>query len=562
MIFVAPSGDDTGPGTVERPFATLQRARDEAVPGAVVELRAGTYRLTETFLLSAEHSGVVYRAHGHGTPDQEEVVISGGREITDWSADDDGTHRAALPGPAPRQLYVHGRRAERASIPLEGVALTRTADGYTVDGTGPQSWAGDVEFVYRGAYPWSEGRCQVAAITGDAHTTTLTMAAPAFGQAARLYHSKFTWDAPGAGEFYGVDAPTSAENSPAFLTEGTFATRGTELHYRPRPDEPPTGVVAPVLETLLHARGVRDLTFRGITFADATWLRPSTPQGFLHYHGNGYYDGGDLQTVTFAEGEGRVTVPGDDATMPGNLIFEDSSGVTLADCRFVRLGAVAVEFRGAGTDNTLRDSEITEVAGGGLVIGDGARDHRVENNHIHRIGLDYHGSPAVLVTGASGTVVAHNEVDDVPHAGIVVYEGRGTRVLNNLVHHTMRVLADGGGIYISGPQGDSYATGALIRGNVVRDTITSYNYGLYTDYGAAHVTVESNAVHRSEASVVLTVWPPLDQVTFTGNVWDIDPGEAPDGVVLRGNTTVPGESFETDPRAVQITAGAGRRAGR
>ena len=55
----------------------------------------------------------------------------------------------------------------------------------------------------------------------------------------------------------------------------------------------------------MHARDVRDVAFRGITFADATWLRPSAPEGFLHYHGNGYYDGGPIEKVTFAEGQGR-----------------------------------------------------------------------------------------------------------------------------------------------------------------------------------------------------------------------------------------------------------------
>ncbi|MFJ6573394.1 right-handed parallel beta-helix repeat-containing protein [Streptomyces sp. NPDC091292] len=562
MIYVDPSGDDSGPGTVERPFATLQRARDAARPGTVVTLRAGTHRLTDTFLLTAAHSGTVYQAHGYGTPYQEKVVISGGREVTGWTPSGDGTHRADAPGPAPRQLYADGLRVERAALSLDGHTLRRTAGGYTVEGTGPQRWDGDVEFVYRGAYPWSEGRCRVASVSGDAHATTLTMADPAFAQATRLYHSVLTWEGPGAGESYGVDSPTSVENSPAFLTEGTFATAGPVIHYRPRGGEPPAGVAAPVLETLLHARGAHDLTFRGITFADATWLRPSTPQGFLHYHGNGYYDGGALETVTFAEGQGQVTVPGDHASMPGNLIFEDTSRTTLEGCRFVRLGAVALEFRGAGAGNTVRDSEITDIAGGGLVIGDGARDHRVENNHIHHIGLDYRGSPAVLVTGARDTVIAHNEVADVPHAGIVVYEGRGTKVLNNLVHDTMRVLADGGGIYVSGPQGDSHANGALIRGNVVRDTITPYNFGLYTDYGAAYVTVEANAVHRADAPVVLTVWPPLEHVTFLGNVWDADPGDPPGGVVLKDNTTVAGDAFDSDPRAVAITRAAGRRPAR
>jgi hypothetical protein len=34
----------------------------------------------------------------------------------------------------------------------------------------------------------------------------------------------------------------------------------------------------------------------------------------------------------------------------------------------------------------------------------------------------------------------------------------------------------------------------VVRGNVVRDTLTPYDFALHTDYGTAWVTVEDNAV--------------------------------------------------------------------
>lgn len=45
--YVAPDGDDSAAGTLERPFATVQRAQEAAVPGDTVFLRGGTYRVTE-----------------------------------------------------------------------------------------------------------------------------------------------------------------------------------------------------------------------------------------------------------------------------------------------------------------------------------------------------------------------------------------------------------------------------------------------------------------------------------------------------------------------------------
>ncbi|WP_144118404.1 sigma-70 family RNA polymerase sigma factor [Catellatospora sichuanensis] len=47
-IYVATDGDDTGPGTAARPYATLAKAVQVVQPGQVVALRAGTHRPTAT----------------------------------------------------------------------------------------------------------------------------------------------------------------------------------------------------------------------------------------------------------------------------------------------------------------------------------------------------------------------------------------------------------------------------------------------------------------------------------------------------------------------------------
>lgn len=52
-IFVAANGSDTNPGTLEKPFATLQRAQQEARTAVgreavTVFLREGTHYLSET----------------------------------------------------------------------------------------------------------------------------------------------------------------------------------------------------------------------------------------------------------------------------------------------------------------------------------------------------------------------------------------------------------------------------------------------------------------------------------------------------------------------------------
>ncbi len=112
--FVAPTGGDGNPGTLEKPFATIGRAQ-QAVrqqPGPVW-LRGGTYYLPAKLVFSAEDSGsqaapVVYQAYG-----QEQPVISGGvrLEKLDWQPYRDGIVQAKVPDDLhTEEIFVNGER--------------------------------------------------------------------------------------------------------------------------------------------------------------------------------------------------------------------------------------------------------------------------------------------------------------------------------------------------------------------------------------------------------------------------------------------------------------------
>lgn len=88
VVYVAADGDDSGAGTKDAPFRTLEAARDYVRSNntdkqpVTVFLRGGEYVLSQTFTLTAEDSGtaeapVSYRAY----PD-EEVVISGSGAVS------------------------------------------------------------------------------------------------------------------------------------------------------------------------------------------------------------------------------------------------------------------------------------------------------------------------------------------------------------------------------------------------------------------------------------------------------------------------------------------------
>jgi len=605
-LFVAIDGDDTGPGTLARPLATLavahKKARDSIASmqgDVIIHLRAGIHYLASPLLLAAESDAglnghhVSYQAYGYGTNAQEDATVSGGKEITTWKLHDADKNIwvANIGDIRTRQLFVNGKRAPRATLTDISGPLTRTTAGYDIDNTQPQTWGntGDLEFVYTGIYPWSEARIGIEAIKASHDSTSILMKQPAFTWASNLYKSKAPeGERKNAVSNLGMSRPTSIENGLGFLSEpGTFVFDSSmpgqhKLYYIPRKDEDMQTVQAiiPILEALIQGRGtesapLRNVTFRGLTFAHATWQVPSGPNCFVHYHGATYYVGGGLQKIKLDE-DAWVTVPSESEYMPSAITFEHSRAITFENNRFTHIGTGGLEFAVGCSFNTITGNVFEDISATALTVGSPSADkvanqetkhNRIENNWFHHIGNEYHGSSAVLVVEAQHTIIAHNQINDVPHAGIVGYgDGatRGVRITNNLVFNSMNLLADGGGINLASAQGTSYDDGALVSGNVIRDTLTSYNFGFYPDYATAWTVVENNIIYRADTPTVLRVIPPIHHVTFRGNFWDKQPygyDKLPATVIVTDNTILPSDPIEaaiaSNPAAKQIAEQAG-----
>jgi len=544
QLYVATWGKDFWPGTKTKPVHSLQRAQQRARGLAtgmhsdvIVNLRGGTYTLSEPLKLSAADSGrnghsVIYQAYRYGTPAQEQPVISGGRTISGWHRVDAARNiwSANVGDLDTRQLYVDGHRANRAVL-AGGIPgnVTATKDGYVTDSTAPQSWAKpqDMELIYMG-YDWAQARCGIASITGNAQGSTITMDQPCYEWANELY--SITWE----GTTFPLSLPISADNSPTFLSRpGDFyLDRSVPGHhvlsYIPRSGEDlrHDEVVAPVLESLVEGESVHDLALRGMTFAYATWLKPNEPSGFLQFYGS-VYENGEPPDYDFGISDQARNVP-------GNVAFHGSDHIAIEGSRFEHLGAQALEFSNSSSDNVMRGNIVSDVSNGGITLGvlqpetDGInRDNVIADNWVHDIGVEYPGGVGIFAQMTQDTTIAHNQVNDTSYTGISFtgnYLGdtttRGARILDNNVFNTMKVLVDGGGIYSSGPQGSSFETGALVQGNVIHDTVMARNIGLYTDQANDWIRVLGNVVYRNDRTVGGCSAPTISHLLFEGNFWD------------------------------------------
>ncbi|MFI1769669.1 discoidin domain-containing protein [Streptomyces sp. NPDC020800] len=394
-VYAAPSGTGTAcseaaPCSIQQAQTTV-RGLTSGMTGEIdVVLTGGTYQLTAPLSLSPQDSGnngytVVWQAASGEHP-----VISGGTAVTGWT-------QTSTPGiwsaPAPaglktRQLYANGTRIPRSTATLghgalAGVSLTQnTAGGFTANSSALASWRnpGDVEFVFPGGNgSWTETRCDVSSIAG----TAIKMVQPCWGNLHLPYGPTAPDGDNPSGGFPGLSGnatPTRIENAYELLTPGHwyYDTAAKTVYYDAQAGDnvPAMNFVAPALQQLVTSTGtptspVHDLTFSGIKFAYATWLQPSSNDGFAEMQAN--------MTVTGANGstkQGLCTyISG--GTCPFGAWSREPAAVDLVGTRnvsflgntFAHLGGAGLGLYHGANSDLVKGNEVFDVSGNGIELG-------------------------------------------------------------------------------------------------------------------------------------------------------------------------------------------------
>jgi hypothetical protein len=123
--YVSPSGDDHNPGSLEKPLATIEGARDaiRALPSPQrandihVYFRAGTYQLKETVVFGLEDSGEGDATITYAAYPGEKPVFSSGVEIGGWNKLT-APHEKATHNAQKRKGLLHPEREKNWLIPI------------------------------------------------------------------------------------------------------------------------------------------------------------------------------------------------------------------------------------------------------------------------------------------------------------------------------------------------------------------------------------------------------------------------------------------------------------
>ncbi len=523
VFHVSPQGQDAWSGTQEQPnadktdgpLATLAGARDAVrklkqagpldAPVRVV-VHSGNYTVTSPVTFSPEDSGTAQAPVSYEGAAGERPVLNGGRLITGWKVEDgrwvvelpevrDGNWRFGA-------LWVNGERRTLARTPnpthLAGDYPEKSDFFYTdgpvkvPDGKGAemkstsilkfragdiQTWAGLEDAIFVVFHSWETSLHRVKTLDLSNSTVEFTGAAPwgfsDWNPQQRYYVENL---------FEGLDQP------------GEWCLRAKEgkLYYMPFPNETPENVevVAPVANQLIVLEGkpaegkfVEYLDFRRLNLAYTE--EPVEPQGH-------------------ADSQAEVSLP---------AAFEclGARNCTIEDTSIGHVGNYGVWFRQGSQNNKLSRSEVFDLGGGGVRLGESgsptsdnevAGNNTVDNCFVHDGGRIFRGGIGVWVGRTSNNAITHNEVCDFRYSGMSIGWSWGydvssanhNRVEFNHIHDIGKAqLSDLGGIYTLGD-----SPGTVLRNNYIHDVIAnpevSCGWGLYTDEGSTGILLENNVI--------------------------------------------------------------------
>lgn len=505
MIYVSPKGADTNPGTREKPFVTLVRARDEiralkkagklAADGAVVEIAGGRYDIAETFELTAEDSGTAVAPIIYRCDPADRAWLVAGRDVpvSDLKPVTDPDLLARIPETARAHvkcldlkaagIHYYLRLPDRFndSMTRPTAAMGATPEnGY--DGTKwrPMELFCDGCLLPAARWP-NRGFVNIDKVVDEgegfctANTRPGTFAQPSLKEKLKLW--------AGADElilfgyfyrdYYGYSVRVKTidpENATITLTHGLL-DRKSKPHQRFYAHSLPEELDVPGewylqrstgLLCLWPPEGAQTLTFPILTDAIVSL------KGASHITMRGLgVEGGRYSAFEVTDGEANRIVACEVRNIGGDgvdLCGQKARDNQVLGCDIHHTGLVGIRLEG-GDRRTLTPA--------GCVA---------ENNYIHHTSRLSVNRAAINFRGV-GNRASRNLIHDVPYNAIR-YEGNDHIMELNEIFYAM-VETNEGGVFYNGRDWTS-------RGNVIRYNLVHHITGV-PDWGVLFVHLDDNS---------------------------------------------------------------------
>lgn len=448
--FISTEGKDMNLGSIEAPFASLEKALEEArkESGEVtLFLREGTYRLQKTVVLT-KTDGNRNRALNIRSYPGEKVVISGGQKLDlDWKPYKKGIMCAKIEGQVQMDmLLVNGEIRHMARYPNYDEQAIRF-NGTSAEATAPsrvKQWkhpeTGYLHAMHRS--DWGDFHYR---ITGKDDKNQLALEGGWQNNRQSGLHPD---NRMVENIFEELDAPG----------EWFFDTEESVLYYYPIEGENMEKAVVetPQLKHLFEIRGteadpVMNIRLDGLQLTQTmrTFMERYEPllrSDWTIYRG----------AAVFMEGTERCSLSDCDLyNLGGNAVFfsKYNRNAEVSGSHFTNIGASAICF--VGDPQCVRSPSFEYSLFVPFDLLDREKGPKgnnypsncvVKDNLIHKIGLFEKQITGIELSMSQSIIISHNSIYDTPRAGINVSEGTwgGHIIEYNDIFDTVKETGDHG----------------------------------------------------------------------------------------------------------------------
>lgn len=530
----ADSGCDTNPGTLKKPFKTIQKAQQQVRhhiargmdSDITVCIRQGQYRLDQPLRFEREDSGQNgYKVTYKGLVN-EKVQLIGGRPIQGWTLYKDGIYQANI-GPDFRfsnlmeneQLCTIARTPDTGYWAADEGSASMTNDHPSRVVISPENIIEQVSaedlqvFIWPGQHTdwdggknfnWYSSLMDATTINWDTRTIDLDKWAHFYMYPRNRYYLRNKLEFLNQpGEFY-------------------LDRRAGILYYKPR--------TLPIDSQKIFAATV----FHLIEVCGKSIDEPA---------GNIRFENLDL---VLSDRKADVADETRQTNCDGMVFLQNAHDVTIRNCRLRNAGMSAIAINGANQGHQVCNNRIEEVLQNGIclwghmhpdkeVAGLSERylnkGHTIDNNYIGRYGKFVGHSCGIEIVQAGDIVVSHNLIEDGPRYGIAAYYSiysvfadpngpnkgyiygqkitwdnhydynyaRNIHITHNEIRRVMQDSSDGGAINFYG-----VGLGNRVENNFIHDVRTAIAdgavMGIYVDDHSNGMVVRNNIVCRLTGS--------------------------------------------------------------
>jgi hypothetical protein len=452
QFYVSPKGNDSGNGTEQSPFKTVERARDEAYKtkgDVTIFLHEATYRLSAPLVFNPKNGRTTEESLTIRSYPGEKAVISGSiiLENLQWKPYKNNILQTKITGtPIMDMLIVNGEIRHQARYPNYDPNAIRF-NGTAEDVIAPKrvkTWknpAGGYLHVMH-SHDWGDFHYRITEKDKNGNVKTeggwQNNRQSGWHKSNRMVENIFEeLDAPGEW-FYN-------------------AGQSTLYYYPPEGEDVNTAVFeSPQIKHLIEIRGnennpVRNISFEGLELTQTlrTFMEKYEPllrSDWTIYRG----------AAVFFEGAENCSLKNCNIyNIGGNAVFFSNynRNCEVSGSHLTRIGASAVCFVGdpdAVRSPSFEYSEFVPSKDIDRTVGPKTDNYpaycRVHDNLIHKIGLYEKQITGVELSMSRAITISHNSIYDTPRAGINISEGTwGGHILEfNDVFNTVKETGDHG----------------------------------------------------------------------------------------------------------------------